>query len=347
MENRAAFVNSESNLTVRVNMEEIAQFVDSDAGLLWLDVSVHDETTSDLLTKTFDLHTQAVHDSLQTEIQTARYQQYGDHEFVLAHGINYASESELVEIAELGIFIGRNFVVTTHAVDLLSIDQVFDEFSTGAVVASDPESLTFLILDRFMSHIRPTVDHMSDVIDDLEEAAINNPQPLVLAGLLRLKRSALRINRAMARQTEVLHSIGSAKKNSDFELGVSFQDLATRATRTFEINNVLRERADSAMTIYQGTLALKQNETMKVLAIITAIFLPLSLLAGIYGMNFVNIPELKLEWGYFAVLGVMLAFAISVIWWVWLRQRISVWKLGSKGLFSLKVPIDHVRKRKR
>ena len=64
-------------------------------------------------------------------------------------------------------------------------------------------------------------------------------------------------------------------------------------------------------------------------------------------MNFVNIPELGFEWGYFAVIGVMLAFALSVTWWVWLRPKISVWRLGSRGLYSLKIPIDQVRKRRR
>lgn len=77
-------------------------------------------------------------------------------------------------------------------------------------------------------------------------------------------------------------------------------------------------------------------------AIIAAAFLPLSLLAGIYGMNFAYMPELERRWGYQAILIAMAVFGIIVTWWVWLRPKISIWRLGTRGLYSMKVPVDLV-----
>ncbi|MDA0596969.1 MAG: magnesium transporter CorA family protein [Chloroflexi bacterium] len=337
----------ESGSATRADASVVIQSLTGSSEFFWLDIEDAGADDESFLNDSLHLNRIAVSDAIQSGEHTARYLDLGDHEFVLAHGINYKSDSDLVEIAELGVFIGSHFVVTTHKVELLTVSLLLSSVCEATENANTPHLLAYQILDAFLTHIRPTVDHMSDVADDLEEAAINNPHPAVLAGLLRLKRSALRINRAMQRQMDVLHTLATEFARKDSRVGDLFQGLLGRTTRTFEINNVLRERADSAMTIYQGSLALKQNETMKALAIIAAIFLPLSLLAGIYGMNFVNIPELELEWGYFAVVGVMVVFALTITWWVWLRPKISIWRLGSKGLYSLKVPVSQVTRKTR
>jgi magnesium transporter len=261
---------------------------------------------------------------------------------ILAHGINYSTDSDIIEIAELSLLLGERVVVTLHSSPIISIQNLKDELVSTLDPVHSPSALTYLILDRFVSNIRPAVDHMTDVMDELEEAAISKPIPAVLEGVLRLKRSALRINRAMQRQIEVLHLLKSFFAQRDENLGHAFQELAEKAIRTFEINSVIRERADSALAIYQGSVSLKQNETMKALAIIAAIFLPLSLVAGIYGMNFVYIPELEHRWGYHAILVSMAVFGILVTWWVWLRPKISIWRFGTRGLYSMKVPIHLV-----
>ena len=312
------------------------------SGVFWYDISNTDSDLATFLTDQLGLHPAISVYAAEEGTHTARFQTFATTSLILAHGINYSVDSDLIEIAELGILMGDQVVVTMHSSPLLAIEEVKDAFESQDVPSLTVASLTHFILDHFLSNIRPAVDHMSDVMDELEEAAIDNPHPAVLEGILRMKRSALRVNRAMQRQLEVLHQLRNHFAISDDELGLAYQDLAEKATRTFEINTVIRERADSALAIYQGSVSLKQNETMKALAIVAAVFLPLSLLAGIYGMNFAYIPELEYRWGYHAILAAMAVFGILVTWWVWLRPKISRWRLGHRGLYSIKVPVNLV-----
>lgn len=314
----------------------------TDSGVYWYDVSNTEPGLTTFLTDRLGLHPIMVADAVEEGTHTARFQTSASTSLILAHGINYSVDSELIEIAELGILIGDRIVVTVHSSHLVGVEEVKSSLESGKLMALDTSALTHLILDRFVSNIRPAVDHMSDVMDELEEAAISKPIPAVLEGILRMKRSALRVNRAMQRQLEILHQLRIHFAKNDDELGLAYQDLAEKATRTFEINSVIRERSDSALAVYQGSVSLKQNETMKALAIIAAVFLPLSLLAGIYGMNFAYMPELEHRWGYHAILIAMAVFGIIVTWWVWLRPKISIWRVGTRGLYSMKVPVDLV-----
>jgi len=114
------------------------------------------------------------------------------------------------------------------------------------------------------------------------------------------------------------------------EAEIFYRDIYDHIVRIEALNQTLRDRADNALTTYMSSIANRQNETIKVLSMVTSIFLPLTLLAGIYGMNFENMPELKWSWGYFALLGFMgaaAAVAISVFWarrWFnWGRRQIT------------------------
>jgi magnesium transporter len=105
--------------------------------------------------------------------------------------------------------------------------------------------------------------------------------------------------------------------------------------RITDLNQTNRDIADNILATYLSSIANKQNEVMKVLAIVAAVFLPLSLLAGIYGMNFENMPELGWSWGYFAVLGIM-AFVIAVlVWRFWASNWITVGHRKARNVFSL------------
>jgi len=108
---------------------------------------------------------------------------------------------------------------------------------------------------------------------------------------------------------------------------IYFRDVYDHLVRIEDLNQGIRERADNALSTYMSSVANRQNETMKLLSIVTAIFLPLSLLAGIYGMNFEFMPELSWKWGYFTVLGIMAAGLIGITWWLWLKNLIGKRKI--------------------
>jgi magnesium transporter len=162
---------------------------------------------------------------------------------------------------------------------------------------------------------------MNEVADAVDEAAIANPSDELPSAIRRLRRSALRLNRTMGPQRELLTRLarGDYPQVGDGH-GPYFRDIADHVDRIEDASAALRERADFALTTYLSALSIRQNETMRLLSIVAAVFLPLTLVAGIYGMNFEHMPELGSSYGYYVVLGGMATFAAAVAWWLWGRQ---------------------------
>jgi 4-alpha-glucanotransferase len=171
-----------------------------------------------------------------------------------------------------------------------------------------------------------SVTEMQDcpAAQDIEEETIRNPQPPTLEAILKLKRSTLRIHRVMAPQREILNRLSRGEfPIIGSEAQIYYRDIYDHLVRIEDLNQTTRDRADNALATYLSSVANRQNETMKVLSIVAAIFLPLTLVAGIYGMNFEYMPELMVPWAYFAVLGFMGIVIIGVIWWFWARNWLA------------------------
>ena len=136
--------------------------------------------------------------------------------------------------------------------------------------------------------------------------------------------AALRIHRVMAPQREIMNRLSRGEFTIiEKEAQIFYRDIYDHLLRIEELNQNIRDRADNAQATYLSSVANRQNETMKVLSIIASIFLPLTLVAGIYGMNFEYMPELSVPWAYFAVLGFMVIVIAGVIWWFWAKNWLA------------------------
>ena len=147
---------------------------------------------------------------------------------------------------------------------------------------------------------------------------------------MAIKRSCLSLNRALIPQREVLSRLG----RREFDLlgsgvDIYFRDLLDDLLRIQTANDVIRERADTSLATYLSVVSNRQNEIMKVLSIVATIFLPLGLIAGLFGMNFVNMPGLDFRWGYHIVVAASLIALALVIWMFWLKR----WVIAGAGLF--------------
>jgi magnesium transporter len=145
---------------------------------------------------------------------------------------------------------------------------------------------------------------MDDHIDQIEDEIFSDPQPITLAHIFTIKRSVQTLRRTLLPQREVFNRLA----RGDFGLilendRIYFRDVYDHMVRLQEINESLRDVAGSAIDTYLSVVNNRMNEIMKVLTIIATIFIPLSFFTGIYGMNFVYMPELKWRWGYFILLG--------------------------------------------
>lgn len=321
----AYYLNPEGNLQRDLDDAEIKAAFESKQGLLWIDIVETGEADSRLLDQTLHLHPLAIEDCVSPDIHPPKIDDFGDYLFIIVHGINHAAESEIVETAELAIFLGPNFMVSNHNYPLYSVEAVRRGVEdNGRLLKRGVNFLAHALIDSLIDNILPTVDKMAEISEEIEEEAIRGPQQATLEAILNLKRSTLRIHRIMAPQREVLNRLSRGEfPLIKREAQIFYRDIYDHLVRIEDLNLSIRDGAENALATYLSSLANRQNETMKVLSMVATIFLPLTLLAGIYGMNFDYMPELSWRWGYFAVLGVIGAVIVGAVWWFWARNWIT------------------------
>lgn len=306
--------------------DDIQVALAADTGVIWLDLSGVTREDGDLLSRRFGFHPLTIDDTIDTRIHIAKVEDFDDHLFLILHGIDYAAEEDVLQTVELNVFIGHNYLVTAHSEPIYSVDHITRIIGDNPrLLGRGPANLAHTIISSLVDNIGPTLDRLAERVDDIEAAALKDPHPTVLEALIALKRSSLRLRRAMAPQREVLNRLGRHEISVIDEAARPFYwDIHNTMLRLEGSNDNIRERIETALTTYLSAVANRQNEVMKLLSMVAAIFLPLSLVAGIYGMNFENMPELGWSWGYFVVLGFMASVIAGMSWWFWVRRWISV-----------------------
>ena len=326
---RSYYLTPEGNIQCELREEEVRAAFESKAGLLWVDIHRTSEEDGEFLARDFGFHHLAVEDCMSPMIHPPKIDDFGTYLFLIVHGINHAVESDVVETAELAIFLGPGFVVSSHDDPLYSVDSVARLVEDdGRPMKRGADFLAYTIMDALIDNILPTVDRMSDFADEIEEEVIRSPQPSILDEIMKLKRSVLRLHRVMAPQREVLNRLSRREFTIvGDEAQIFYRDVYDHIVRIEDLGQMLRDRADNALATHLSSVANRQNETMRILAIVAAIFMPLTLLAGIYGMNFGYMPELGWHWAYFAVVGVIGAVVVTSVavltarrWLAWSRR---------------------------
>jgi magnesium transporter len=313
------YLTPDGNLEHDLTEEDIDKAFKSRQGILWLDLTGVSEEEGKYLERKFGFHSLAVEDCVSVNIHPPKIDDFGGYLFIIVHGINHATEADIVQTAELAFFLGQNFVVTTHTYPLYSINavqQIIEEESL--IIRRGADSLAYAIIDALVDNVMPTIDAMSDIAEAIEEEVIRLPRKETLEAIIKLKRSTLQVHRVMAPQREVMNRLSRGEfQIIKSEHQIYYRDVYDHVVRIEDFNQSIRDRADNALSTYLSSIANRQNETMRILSVVATIFLPLTLLAGIYGMNFEYMQELSWHWGYFAVLGVIGFVILVVIWRFW------------------------------
>jgi len=322
---KAYYLNSKGELQRDLAEEEVRTVFDSKQGLLWVDITETSEDDGKFLEENFDFHHLAVEDCVSSETHPPKIDDFDDYLFIIVHGINHMVEFDIVETTELAVFLSPHFVVSTHHLPLYSVEGIRRRVEDdGRPMRHGADFLAHAIIDALIDNVLPTIDRMSDIAEEIEEETIRSPQQSTLEAIMKLKRSTLRVHRVMAHQREVLNRLSRGEfPLIKEEAQIFYRDIYDHLMRIEELNQTTRDRADNALATYMSSVANRQNDTMKVLSVVATIFMPLTLVAGIYGMNFEYMPELKVPWAYFAVLGFMGLVIVVVTWWFWARNWIT------------------------
>jgi magnesium transporter len=305
--------------------KEVRDAFQSNEGLLWVDICETTEEDGEFLARSFGFHHLAIEDCVSKLIRPPKIDDFDDYLFMVVHGINHKGESDIVETAELAIFLGPHFVVSNHNESLYSVDSIVNLVERDArPMKRGADFLAYVLIDSLIDNVLPTIDRMSDVADDIDEEVIRNPQQSTIEDILKLKRSILRVHRVMAPQREVMNRLSRGEFTIvREEAEIFYRDVYDHIVRIEDLGQTLHDRADNALATHLASVANRQNETMRVLSTVATIFLPLALVAGIYGMNFEYMPELGWHWGYFAVLGFVGAVIVAALSWFWARKWLA------------------------
>lgn len=279
----------------------------------------------------------AVGTAVESVLHNPRVEDFGNHLFITVRGIDYTVESELLQTTELNLFLGSNYVVSNHNIYMPSVEAITKLVELdGRPMMHGPSFLLHALLDAMIGNIFPTLDRLSERADDIEEEILRNPHQSALEALLALKRSSLRLRRTLTPQREVLSRLGRREfKIIGEDADLYFRDIFEDLVRIEGGNDVLRERADTAMSIYLSAVANRQNEVMKALSVVATVFMPLGLIAGIFGMNFTNMPGLELTWIYILIVALTVAAMAGVIWMLWMGRWVVT---GSRSLRKSRLP---------
>lgn len=283
-------------------------------GTLWVDVQGSDANEIRSMTDLFGFDPLAVEDIFD-DIHYPKVDEFDDHLFVVLHGI--AEVDGRVGTMEVDAFIGADYLVTFHSGDSLAIDGLIQRVADGQHAGAGADVLFARLAEVQGRRFLPLVSELDRAIDDLEDRAIAG-DPDVVGEIQALRGDASRIRRVMGPLRDTLDELSTSE--------VLSVDARDRFASTYDHHYRLVENLDAArimlaavLETYRSTVSERMNEVMKVLTVYTAILLPLSLLAGIYGMNFVNMPELEWRNGYLVLLGLMAVIAIGQ--WVYFVRR--------------------------
>lgn len=319
------YLSEDGSLRHDLSEQEVRTACESRKGVLWVDICETTEEDGEFLSRVFGFHHLAIEDCVSPLLHSPKIDDFDDYLFMVIHGVNHGAEADVVETAELGMFLGPHFVVSNHNVPLYSVSHVAHVVEeTGRPMRRGADFLAHALADALVDNVLPTVDRMSDVAEDIEEESIRSPGQGTIEAILRLKRSTLRLHRVMGPQREIMYRLSRGEFSLiGSEAEIFFRDVYDHIVRIQDLNQILRDRADNALSTYLSSVANRQNETMRVLSMVATIFLPLALVAGVYGMNFDVMPELHVAWAYFAVLGFMVAVVAGAMYYFFARRWIT------------------------
>ena len=283
---------------------------------LWLDIQGEISASMHASLLQLGCHEVAITD-IQRERQPPKLHEFDANTFILFRGIIQLDEQLVLQPQQIGFFVGENYLVTIHRGVSLSINRAWSELENGST-SFEPGRLALQIMDYASGRYLDKILAFESRLGDMEENLLSKPDDSIMTELVAYRSELRKLRRIFNYHNRLLEAILSEEPR---HLGTGANEnlhlwrvLLDRCERLFSLTSMYYEICGDLIEGYISISSHELNTTMKILTIITAIFVPLSFLAGLYGMNFENMPELHLEYGYFYALGAMSSTALLLVY---------------------------------
>lgn len=292
------------------------------AGTLWLNVTgIHDQPLVEAISRGFGLHPLTVEDILDTG-QRPKTEAYPDYLFVALKMMAYDPAKERVDIEHVSLVVTRRVVVTFLEDEGDLFDGVRGRLRAGKgrIRAAGPDHLAYALIDAVVDHYYLAIEAIGDRIEEADDRILLDPRPEDIQYLHHLKRDILALRKAVWPLRE---AIGMLEKGDSAlvapETRLFLRDLYDHTIQVIDMVETYRDLLAGMHDTYLSSISFRMNEIMKVLTVISTLFIPLTFIAGVYGMNFEHMPELKWETGYYLCWALMVSLALGML--VFFRRR--------------------------
>ena len=305
------------NNTVEIlkNIKDVAGFIGKKGTYVWVDVQKPSAEDMRFLEKQFLFHSLAIEDCMST-IQRPKIDRYEKYLFVVLHAAHIGSHKNRATALELDTFVGENYVVTVHTNPIPSVSMTWERCLRNAQIMSRGTGYLFYYLtDALVDNYFPIIEKLDKEIEKCEDSVFKNPDSNVPNKIFFLKENVMILKRNIGPQREITNFIarGGYEPVISDSLSIYFRDVSDLLARISDSLDLYRDTLTTALDGYLSSTSNKLNEIMKVLTIIATIMMPLTLITGIYGMNFRFMPEISWKYGYLIIMSIMLLIALCML----------------------------------
>lgn len=289
----------------------------------WVDFDQPTATEYALLDSFFHFHPLAIEDCLH-RLQRPKVDKYDDYHFFVVHTMN----EETLEAEELDLFIGKNFVVTFHLHSVGELELVREKLQRDASFwERGPIYAMYQILDKVVDSYFPLVYKIEDHLNEIEDQMTFDMKHLSMGTVFNMRSDLLWLRRTILPMRDLMYRVLNSTR---FELQgqeeAYFADISDHLVKLTEIVESNRELTADLRDSYMAMNSNRMNRIMMTLTIVSSIFIPLTFIVGLYGMNFEYMPELEMKYGYFFVLGAMILIGISMLAWFKYKGWMNLFK---------------------
>ena len=304
------------------SIEEVFSFR-REPSITWLNVDgVHQPEIIEQVGKSFGLHPLVAEDIASTG-QRPKMEDFDDYIFVVLRMLMFDEKENETKTEQVSILFGRDFVVSFQE---RADGDVFDPIrerlrsNKGKIRKMGADYLAYSLIDAIVDNYFVILEKLGETIEDVEDKLVTNPTSETLHKIHDLKREMIFLRKSVWPLREVINKLGRSESELiNASTCVYMRDVYDHTIQVMDAVETFRDMLSGMLDIYLSSLSNRMNEVMKVLTVISTIFIPLTFVVGLYGMNFRHMPELEQTWGYPAIL--ILMFAVALLMVVFFRRR--------------------------
>ncbi len=304
----------------KITNNEMKNAIQSEKGLLWLDLINPGKEEMNLLESVFELHPLTLEDCINTNTRP-KIEQFEKYMFIVMHAAATTPRAQRVRTIELNICVGRNFIVTIHQEPIKGVATAVERTQKNpAIMSKGSDTLLHLVVDSLVDNYLPVLDALDSKIGAVETQVLRNPTQKTLNNIFSAKKDLLYLRRLMAPQRDIINFL--SKENYQFiqsKTRIYFRDVYDNMIFINDTIDTYRDVVNGTFDAYLSTISNRTNDIMKVLTIIATIMMPLTLITGIYGMNFIKMPLLKWDWGFFSISVCMAMIGLGML--IYFRRK--------------------------